>query len=126
MTFLPNGSLILTPVGDGYQQIQNPCAATSNFIEAYNLTEFYQGWNIFTDPLLGSQLYMYQFDGSPYPPMGLLSSTPNMLPTQTLRAPPEPTTSIIKRSTNVASPTHSWNIAALSIVGMVLGSALLL
>jgi len=82
---LPNGSIILTPLGDGYQQIQDPCAAVSNQVQSYNDTELYQLWQITLDPVYGYLLYMFERDGTPLPPMGLVSVTPNMLPTQILR-----------------------------------------
>lgn len=127
-SLLQNGSITFTPVGDGYQQIQNPCAATSNFIQVYNDTELYLSWNIWQDAILGPQLHLHQFDGSPLAVMNLLSSTPNMLPTQRLRAAPSPSTTVLKRSTTnfAPPPVHWWNLAALSTIGMVLGSALLL
>lgn len=80
-----NGSITMTPFGDGYQQIQDPCAAISNFMQNYNDTELYVQWTIYQDPTLGYMLQLYQFDGSPLPPMALLSTSPNMLPTQPLR-----------------------------------------
>lgn len=88
-----NGSLILVPLGDGYQQIQDPCAPVSNFIENYNDTELYVQWNIYLDAVRGYALQLYQFDGSPLAPQWQLSSSPNMLPTQLLR--------------NVTSPTNN-------------------
>jgi Chaperone for protein-folding within the ER, fungal len=81
----PNGSITLTPFGDGYQQIQDPCAAVSNFIENYNLTEYFVQWRIFMDATAGPKLHMFQFDGSPLAPQFQVSVTPNMLPTQLLR-----------------------------------------
>lgn len=75
----------MTPFGDGYQQIQDPCAAISNFIENYNYTELYVLWNIYQDPVKGYTLQLYQFDGTPLPPQYLVSTSPNMLPTQALR-----------------------------------------
>lgn len=75
----------MVPLGDGFQQIQDPCAAVSNFIETYNLTEYYQSWRIFQDPVQGFKLHMFQFDGSPLAPQFQVSATPNMLPTQPLR-----------------------------------------
>ncbi|KIM52735.1 hypothetical protein SCLCIDRAFT_1223478 [Scleroderma citrinum Foug A] len=80
-----NGSITMVPFEDGYQQVQDPCAAISNFIENYNDTELYVQWNIYQDPTLGYMLQLYQFDGSPLPPMAQLSTSPNMLPTQPLR-----------------------------------------
>lgn len=80
-----NGSIVLTPVGDGYQQVQAPCAATSNFIQDYNFTELFQSWQIFMDPTDGPKLHLFQFDGSPVAPLFQLSPSPNMLPKQVLR-----------------------------------------
>ncbi|CAK5268782.1 unnamed protein product [Mycena citricolor] len=84
-TLVNNGSIILTPAGDGYQQVQAPCAAVSNFIQNYNFTELYQSWRIFMDPTLGPKLHLFKFDGSPVAPQFQLSTTPNMLPKQALR-----------------------------------------
>ncbi|KAJ7274586.1 chaperone for protein-folding within the ER, fungal-domain-containing protein [Mycena haematopus] len=80
-----NGSIILTPAGDGYQQVQAPCAATSNFIQNYNFTELMQSWQIFMDQNDGPKLHLFQFDGSPVAPLFQLSTEPNMLPKQVLR-----------------------------------------
>jgi len=84
-TELSNGSIVTTPFGDGYQQIQNPCVAQSNFIENYNLTEIYQYWAVNLDPVDGYKLQLYQFDGSPLAPQFLISTSPSMLPTRLLR-----------------------------------------
>ncbi|KAF5343794.1 hypothetical protein D9757_007130 [Collybiopsis confluens] len=92
-----NGSLILTPNGDGYQQIQDPCAAVSNFIENYNQTELLvSGYYTYTDTTNGLTLQLYQFDGAPLAPMKQISSTPNMLPTQSLRNV-TPATEVVSR-----------------------------
>ncbi|KAJ7671694.1 chaperone for protein-folding within the ER, fungal-domain-containing protein [Mycena polygramma] len=80
-----NGSIVLTPVGDGYQQVQAPCAATSNFIQNYNFTELFVSWQIFMDATFGPKLHLFQFDGSPVAPLFRLSEQPNMLPKQVLR-----------------------------------------
>jgi hypothetical protein len=93
-----NGSIILTPNGDGYQQIQDPCAAVSNFIENYNDTELLvSGWYTYTDTTNGLTVQLYQFDGSPLAPMKQISSTPNMLPTQALRNVTPPTEVVSRR-----------------------------
>jgi len=84
-TLQPNGSMTLLPFDDGFQQIQDPCAPQSNFIEPYNDTELYAEWMIFQDPVAGYKLHMFQFDGSPLAPMFQHSATPNMLPTHLLR-----------------------------------------
>jgi len=82
---LANGSIVMTPLGDGFQQIQDPCAAQSNFIQDYNDTELYLSWRIFTDPVAGYKLHLFQFDGSPLNPQFQVSASPQMLPTQLLR-----------------------------------------
>ena len=91
-TLNTNGSIWMRPFGDGidnfgdgFQQVQDPCAAVSNFIESYNETEYYKGWRIFQDPTAGPKLHLFQFDGSPVPPQFLVSKTPSMLPTRLLR-----------------------------------------
>jgi len=93
---LPNSSLVLTPFGDGYQQIQDACAPVSNFLEFYNDTELYQAWEVYNDiDSTGNTftyLQLFQFDNSPLAPQKLISQTPNMNPTQTLRnVTPAPT-----------------------------------
>lgn len=123
-TYNTNGSLTMYPMGDGFQQIQAPCAATSNFLEDYNDTELYQLWAIYTDPVSGPMLQLYQFDGSPLPPMSQVSTTPNMLPTQQLRNVTQ-SSSVSKRSTNDAPPTGRWATASLIALGGLLGSMLL-
>jgi len=81
-----NGSITMVPLGDGYQQIQDPCAAVSNFIEVYNRTELYTQWRIFQDPqTLDFKLHLFGFDGFPVAPQFLVSASPNMLPKQLLR-----------------------------------------
>jgi len=84
-TLNPNGSISMVPLGDGYQQVQDPCAAVSNFIQPYNDTEYYMAWRIFEDPDTGFHLHLTQFDGSLLAYMYQVSTTPDMLPTQLLR-----------------------------------------
>lgn len=120
-----NGSITMTPFGDGFQQIQAPCLPKSNFLENYNDTELYQSWYIYQDSVLGYILQMYQFDDSPLPPMTLVSTTPNMLPTQELRNVSSSSSNISKRSTNDAPPIDRWATASIIAVGGLLGSALL-
>ncbi|KAJ7031067.1 chaperone for protein-folding within the ER, fungal-domain-containing protein [Mycena alexandri] len=81
-----NGSIILTPIGDGYQQVQSPCARdNTNFVQPYNATETFVSWRIFTDVTFGPKLHLFQYDGSPVAPLFRLSDQPNMLPKQKLR-----------------------------------------
>jgi len=84
-TLQSNGSMTMVAFEDGFQQIQDPCAAVSNFLEDYNLSELYSSWRIFQDPTDGYKLHLFQFDGAPLPPMFQVSAVPNMLPTQLLR-----------------------------------------
>jgi hypothetical protein len=81
----PNGSIVLTPFGDGYQQVQDPCVAVTNFVQEYNQTELISSWRIFQDPQDGYKLHLFSFDGSPMAPMFQVNVSPNMLPTQKLR-----------------------------------------
>lgn len=81
---LGNGSIITTPFGDGFQQVQAPCEAVSNFIQAYNFTTLYRSFRIFQDPTDGPKLSLANFDDSPNPPFFQISSTPTMFPTQSL------------------------------------------
>lgn len=126
---LSNGSMAMTPFGDGFQQIQDPCAAQSNFVETYNLTELYVQWRIFQDPIDGFKLHLFQFDGSPLAPQFQVSTQPNMLPTQLLRnvtaqlntqdgsQPPQGT--IIQRSLtarNDAGRQWSSNLVGISVL----------
>lgn len=124
-TLNPNGSITTTPFGDGYQQVQDPCAAVSNFIEPYNYTEYYSYWRIFLDPITGYHLHMYEFDGKPLAPMFLISTTPNMLPKQLLRNKTEAAPQSSKRSLN-SSPENllgpQWMLGVMTAAAVVLMS----
>ncbi|KAF9452957.1 hypothetical protein P691DRAFT_802811 [Macrolepiota fuliginosa MF-IS2] len=112
--FNPNGSMTLFPLRDGYQQIQDPCAAVSeNFIETYMITqELYQMWQIFIDATQGPKLHLFQFDGAPLAPMFKLSSTPNMLPTQLLRNVTDPNADPSATPTSTPQRRSESNAAA--------------
>ncbi|KAH6912720.1 ROT1 protein [Coprinopsis sp. MPI-PUGE-AT-0042] len=84
-TLHSNGSIEMVPFPDGFQQIQDPCAPVSNFIETYNFTELYTMWRIFQDVTDGPKLHLFQFDGAPVAPQYLVSPTPTMHPTRALR-----------------------------------------
>ena len=88
----------------------------------------YQSWQIFLDAVDGPKFHLFAFDGSPEPPMRLLSQTPNMLPTQLLRNTSNATTTILKRSTNdvVVPATRWWSFAAVATISAMLGSTLLI
>lgn len=84
-TLHSNGSIVMVPFGDGFQQIQDPCAPVSNFIETYNFTELYREWRIFNDATDGYKLHLFQFDGAPVAPQYLENVNPIMHPTRPLR-----------------------------------------
>jgi len=132
----PNGSMTLFPLKDGYQQIQDPCAAVSeNFIEDYRITqEFYRSWQIFIDPTNGPKLHLFQFDGAPLAPMFLLSQSPNMHPTQLLRnvtdpsADPNADTGNVQRRSTSGAVEKQWSpviTVASGAVGMAIASLML-
>ena len=126
-----NGSITLQPFNDGYQQIQDPCAAVSNFIEDYNITELYRNWRIFQDPTQGYKLHLFQYDGAPLAPQFQVSTTPIMLPTQQLRNLPKNDTekqqqrrSLEERS-NDAIDNRRWKAASIvgggmTVIGLVM------
>jgi hypothetical protein len=115
-----NGSLIVTPFGDGYQQVQDPCAAISNFIEDFNYTELYTQWRIFYDDVVGVyKLHLFGFDGTPVAPLFRVSEQPNMLPTQKLRNASGMITGKSKRDYSAAAPQNMGArvVVAMSLVG---------
>jgi hypothetical protein len=122
-----NGSVILTPNGDGYQQIQDPCAAQSNFIENYNITELLApGFYTYNDVTNGLSLQLFNFDGSKLAPMKQISSTPNMLPTQSLRNVTPAITPVSRRSidsSNGALPARKvlgdWTLASIAATAVL-------
>lgn len=128
----PNGSITMQPFDDGFQQIQDPCGAVSNFIQDYNDTELYQQWRIFEDPTQGYKLHLFQFDDSPLAPQFQVSTTPNMLPTQQLRNLPSNNTntngvkprSLEERRSNGVTDTRRWTVVTAVGAGMtILGIA---
>jgi hypothetical protein len=132
-TLNPNGSITLQPFNDGYQQIQDPCAAVSNFIEDYNMTEIYQSWRIFQDPVQGYKLHLFQYDGAPLPPQFQVSTTPTMLPTQQLRNLPKNDTSesdggkqkrSLEARKNGVVDSRPWNAVSLLGAGMTIVGAI--
>jgi len=84
-TLNSNGSITMTPFGDGFQQVQAPCAAVSSFVQLYDYVETSLSWSIVNDVALGYVLQMTLSDGSPLPLQSLYSATPNMLPTEPLQ-----------------------------------------
>lgn len=116
----------MTPFGDGYQQIQDPCAAVSNFVEVYNETELYQSWRIFQDPVTGYKLHLFQFDGSPVAPQFQVSVAPNMLPTQLLRNVTPATTLAKRGELAVSKGDRRWSVGgAMGVVTAVFGTGLM-
>jgi len=123
----PNGSISMTPFGDGYQQVQNPCAAVSNFIQLYNDTEYYQSWRIFLDPTDGPHLHLFAFDGEPVNPQKLVSASPNMLPTQLLR---NVTTVALHSRRSLSSAEYllrpQWMLGAVTAAAAILMASIVL
>lgn len=121
---LNNGSIILVPFGDGYQQVQDPCGAVSNFIQIYNETELFQSWRIFMDATAGPKLHLFKFDGTPESPQFQVSTTPNMLPTQLLRNVTTTVTAATKRSlVKRNAGEKSWSPAGMVALVVSLGTA---
>ena len=114
-------SITLTPFGDGYQQIQNTCEAITNFIENYNMTEFYREYRMFQDPTDGYKLHLFDEGGAPYAPMFFKSATPNMHPTQSLRnvsAPPG-TGAVKNQKRNAGEMTSGPASVGLVVVALI-------
>lgn len=127
-TLNDNSSLTLNPFSDGYQQVQDPCAAESNFIEQYNNSEIYQSWRIFQDVQDGYKLHLFQFDGAPVAPQFLVSTEPNMLPTRPLRN--ESSLSLNTQSLIKTNDAASWTPAGIvalvyAVVTIAVGSFVL-
>ncbi|PCH40484.1 hypothetical protein WOLCODRAFT_136905 [Wolfiporia cocos MD-104 SS10] len=113
-----NGSIVLTPFGDGFQQIQDACAAISNFIEDYNDTELVSSWGIFLDSTLGYQLQLYQYNGEPLAQQNLISTTPSMLPTRNLRNTTSATSDAVVdlANTNAGARTPGWSVPGIAVL----------
>ena len=116
-TLNDNGSMTLNPFDDGYQQVQDPCAAESNFIQQYNNSEPYVNWRIFQDPVDGYKLHLFQFDGAPVAPLFQVSTEPNMLPTRPLN---NVTNTLTAQSLIKVSSTPSWTPGGVVSVASVL------
>lgn len=117
-------SITLKPFDDGFQQIQNPCEAVTNFIENYNQTEVYKQYQMFNDPSDGNKLHMYDSGGAPLPPMFFKSSTPSMHPTHSLRNSSSPASTGVKhRKRNAGEVTYRPTNAGLVVVALVVALA---
>jgi len=114
-------SITLTPFGDGYQQIQNPCEAITNFIENYNVTEKYKEYRVFQDPTDGHKLHLFDEGGAPYAPMFYRSANPIMHPSKSLRnvSVPVGSGSVRNQKRNAGEMTSSPASAGLVIVALV-------
>ncbi|KAH9948263.1 chaperone for protein-folding within the ER, fungal-domain-containing protein [Amylocystis lapponica] len=122
-TLNSNGSISMVPFGDGFQQIQDPCSAVSNFIQVYNDTEYYRSWGISLDSVLGYLLQLNQFDGTPLPPMIQYSVAPNMLPTRQLR---NSTASLVVQAAfrvNAGERASMWSAGSVAGLVLVLAAA---
>lgn len=82
---LANNSILYFPVAsDGRQRVLNTCSPQSDVTQQFNQTFWMRGWEIKQDPLLGTELQLYEFDGTPVQPMYPFAKPPIMLPTETL------------------------------------------
>jgi hypothetical protein len=112
----------MVPLPDGYQQVQDPCAAVSNFIQTYNDTEYYPYWRIYEDPSTGFHLHLFQFDGTPLSLMYLVAIEPNMLPKQLLRnvtaVAQHSTRSLDSSAENLLGP--QWMLGAMTVAAAFL------
>lgn len=121
-TYECNGSLILTPYSDGYQQIEDPCAPVSNMIQTFDTVQLMSSWQIFIDPVDGPKLHLFQFDGTPVAPQFLVSRQPNMLPTvdllnvtDTTSQPSQPTKrGLFARSAGERS--QAWSVGSMLVL----------
>ncbi|KAI0345548.1 hypothetical protein BDW22DRAFT_1325130 [Trametopsis cervina] len=123
-TILANGSIVTQSFGDGYQQVQNACAAVSNFIQPFNAnneTTLYQQFRIFTDLQDGYKLHIFQFDGTPFPPQFQVSATPIMFPTRNLHN--TTTAAAAKRSLKKRSAgERSWASVGAGAIALVVAA----
>lgn len=78
--------LILTPFeDDGRQLVSEPCTSNTSSYVWYEQTLTFSEFQIWIDMYYGRyRLDLYQWDGTPMPPMYLVYRPPQMLPTVTL------------------------------------------
>jgi len=82
---LANNSILYFPIAsDGRQRVLNTCSPQSDVTQQFNQTFWMRGWEIVQDPLLGAELQLYEFDGTPVNPLYPYANPPIMLPTETL------------------------------------------
>ncbi|KAL9095254.1 MAG: hypothetical protein Q9165_002510 [Trypethelium subeluteriae] len=100
-----NGSLLLTPISvDGRQLLSEPCNSANAVYTRYNQSEMLKEYQVLTDPYHNiPRLNLYEFDGSPMPPMYLAYSPPQMLPTTTLN----PTTNATSSGASTTATSSS-------------------
>jgi len=111
---LANGTLLLEPIAsDGRQQVQDTCAAVSNIIQQFNVSERMQTWEIRTDPVLGPELLLYAFDLQPEQPLYMYANPPIMLPLEQLT----PNVSVGQTAGSGALPGVRVSLALLGSLG---------
>lgn len=78
--------LIMKPFKvDGRQLVSDPCNETTSQYIRFNTTVTMKEWDVKVDDYHGRyRLDLYQFDGSPLPPLYLAYKPPMMLPTETM------------------------------------------
>lgn len=89
---------------DGRQLLSDPCKSSESVYSRYNQTITMLKWAVYVDPYHGRyRLDLYQFDGSPLPPLYLAYKPPMMLPTMTMN----PTADAVASATGGSVPTAS-------------------
>jgi len=116
---LSNGSIVMDPISsDGRQQVQDTCSPVSNIIQQFNTTVLMKFWEIRTDELLGKELLLYQFDGTPVQPLYPYANPPIMLPVETLTA----NVSVGQTDLSSAIPRSGISTVIIGAVGGILGA----
>lgn len=105
---LDNNTLVLTPYEvDGRQLVSDPCKSSNSTYQRFNATILFQKWAVYVDPYHGRyRIDLYQFDGSPLPPLYLAYKPPMMLPTITMN-PTGNSTSVEETGSGSAAATPS-------------------
>jgi len=120
---LANGSIVMNPISsDGRQQVQDTCSPVSNIIQQFNHTVLMNTWEIRTDEVLGKELLLYQFDGTPVQPLYPYANPPIMLPTETLTA----NVSVGQMDMSAALPRSVVSTIVVGALGGLLGAVAVL
>lgn len=102
---LANHTLILEPFAvDGRQLLSDPCSNKESIYSRYNSTIIFEKWAVSVDEYHGQyRLDLYQYNGSPLPPLYLAYMPPMMLPTITMNPTADSTSGAAKSTATNAS-----------------------